>query len=181
MVAGTRFTARVFPFEYKVFFICCADGTEGDVQDRGAHGASNCDTDPSRYRPALCRWDSVNGSQQLVGDIADMRITYDGVVPNLVQSQERRFRELAGTVPTTAAWVTQRGYWSYAQSAQIELLATTADEVRAADAPPTGNAAIDSLGKDLPSDRRLYAAFTTSVALRVRTPWVVAPSWRAAQ
>jgi hypothetical protein len=177
--ARQRPRAQVFPFEFKVLFVCCYDSGTGNISGRSNTGTSACDVaaNASRYRPALCRWDTALRSQQLVADIADMRVTYDGVLdPSeaLATSPEQRFGDITNQV-TNASWVSTRGYWPNVQSARIELLATAPDEVRSAAAPPTDATSANALGHGLPADRRIYKAFTTTIALRVRSPWVVTP------
>lgn len=167
---GTRLRARTFPFEYGVFYVCCTDSKEGTIQERSA--VNNCSTKPERYRPALCRWSTRSGAQQLVSDVADMRVVYDGYVDG--QGSER-FLDLAGAVPD-AAWVSARGYWDRVDSARIQLLATTGEEVRTEAALPNpGATALPDLGYGLPADRRMYQTFDVTTAIRSNALWYRQP------
>ena len=180
-VPGARIRARVFPFEYKVFFVCCSD-TSGITIVPRVSGESKCD-DPAlaeRYRPALCVWDRGwdQPTQQMVPEIADMRVTYDGILdPNdpAATGSETRFSELAGTVPT-AQWVTSKGNWPNVHSAFVELLVTSPEAVKSVAAAPNPAAqGAEDLGYGLANDRRHYQVFNTAVALRARAPWAVPP------
>jgi hypothetical protein len=165
---GTTLRARVFPFEYSVYYVCCMDGRGGDIQQGGA--VNNCNTNPDRYRPALCRWSASAGAQQYVSDVADLRVTYDGYTG---QVGGPRFLDGAGVV-TDAAWVTAQDSWDRVDSARVQVLATTAEEVRTEAAVPNPNATgATDLGYGLPGDRRIYESFDVTTAIRAITPWVV--------
>lgn len=169
---GTRLRARVFPFEYDVFYVCCMDSKEGTIQEGTA--VNNCNTNPVRYRPTLCRWSTSTAPpvQQLVSDLADMRVVYDGYVDG---PGSERLLDLAGAVPD-AAWVSALGYWDRVDSARIQLLATTGEEVRAEAALPNPAAtAIQDLGFGLPADRRTYQTFDVTTAIRSSAPWYLQP------
>lgn len=169
---GTSLRARVFPFEYGVFYVCCMDSKEGTIQEGTA--VNNCSTKPERYRPALCRWSTSTTPpvQQLVSDVADMRVVYDGYVDG--QGSER-FLDLAGAVPD-AAWVSARGDWDRVDSTRIQLLATTGEEVRTEAALPNpGATALQDLGYGLPADRRMYETFDVTTAIRSTALWYLQP------
>ncbi|MGE5155729.1 MAG: hypothetical protein ACM3ST_17175 [Bdellovibrio bacteriovorus] len=167
---GTTLRARVFPFEYSVFYVCCMDSRYGTIQEGGA--VNNCNTNPSRYRPAMCRWSASAGAQQTVSDVADMRVTYDGFVD---QVGGARLLDLAGAV-TDAAWVSAQGHWGRVDSARIQILATTAEEVRIEVAVPNPSASTAAdLGYGLAADRRIYHAFDVTAAIRSSSPWFLPP------
>ncbi len=175
---GTTFRARVFPFEYKAYFVCCMDNRTGDIQTDNR--VDNCGTDPDRYRPALCRWTASDGStQQLIADVADMRVTFDGPVdPSDAaisdSSTQTRFLDLPGVVPD-AAWVDARGYWDRVTSARVEILTTSNVEARSEPSAPTTATTANDLGYGLAADRRVYGVFAVTVAIRSHAPWFVAP------
>ncbi len=139
--------ARVFPYDFRVYFICCVSKTDGKRQIGGDVGM--CTTDPVDFRPSLCRWSaSAADTQSLTMDVADMRVTYDG------QTGETRFSEPASTVTTN-------NLWDRVHSARVELLVTSDDEVRTKSALPSQavtNSTRD-LGQGMDSDRRLYLDF----------------------
>lgn len=182
---GTTIRARVFPFEYKVFYVCCVDTRDGTIQSGGA--TANCGTAPARYRPAICRWstsDCPACAQQLVLDVADMRVVYDGVLDaaaELARDEDfdatttARFSDLAAN--PDAKWVNDFGYWNRVDSAKVQLLATSMETVRSAPALPTaaivGAAAASGIGSGLPADRRIYELFEVTVAARAISPWYV--------
>lgn len=181
-VPGTRIRARVFPFDYRIFFVCCVDASkigsgDGSISAR-AGGASKCDdaTKADIFRPALCRWDPIDATQQLVPEVADMQITYDGELPRTDgerSSTVTRFSDMTSSVPT-ASWVTANGYWAEVHSANVELLVTGVESVKRVDSAPNPDAsAAGDLGYGLASDRRYYQPFSTVIALRVRAPWWV--------
>jgi hypothetical protein len=59
-------------------------------------------------------------------------------------------------------------------SARIQILATTAEEVRTEAALPAPEASDPwDLGYRLPADRRIYQAFDVTVAIRASSPWFV--------
>lgn len=161
---GTTLRARVFPFEYSVYYVCCMDNRTGTLQE--GNGLSKCATDPGRYRPMLCRWSASSGAQQYVSDVADLRVTFDG---SLGSWGGPRFPDGAD-----AAWVTAQDHWDRVDSARIQILATTAEEVRTAAAAPnlkvTGTS---DLGYGLAADRRIYEPFEATAAIRSNTPWYV--------
>jgi hypothetical protein len=156
---GKTIRPRVFPFDFRVYFICCVDKKNGDHQVRDKVG--ECTTNPVGFRPSLCRWSaSAEDTQSLTMDVADLRVTYDG------QDGATRFSEPPATV-------TANNHWGRVASARVELLVTSDDEVRRADALPS-LAAPNSprlLGQDLEADRRLYEAFNATVAIRSLAPW----------
>lgn len=188
-VPGARIRARAFPFDYRVFFVCCADTTDTDPDSPGLAtrdaGASSCD-DPDqsdRYRPALCRWDPVTegGVSQFAPEIADMRITYDGRLDrddaDYSDDPETGLVTLFSDVTETvadASWVTANDYWGQAHAAHVEILVASAEPARTEAATPRPEAtAVGDLGYGLAADRRYYQAFSTVIALRVNNPWDV--------
>jgi hypothetical protein len=101
-----------------------------------------------------------------------MRVVYDGYVDG---PGSERFLDLAGAVPD-AAWVSARGYWDRVDSARIQLLATTGEEVRTEVALPNPRAtALQDLGFGLPADRRMYQSFDVTTAIRSSAPWYLQP------
>jgi hypothetical protein len=165
---GATIRARVFPFEYQVFYVCCT--RDGSVQT--GNSVQRCNTDPDQYRPALCRWSTSteNESRQLVTDVVDMRVTYDGTEGG------QRFLDL--TESPDAAWVLGRrggqGAWDAVDTVRVELLVTNGDQVLdKATQPPLLNAL--PVGAGVPDDRRLYTRFEVSVATRSSSPWYVKP------
>lgn len=178
--SAPTYKAQVFPFRYQAFYICCVDTRDGSLQT--GTDVDGCRTAPNRYRPSLCTWElgSRNGSQSVVLNIADMRITYtgdrdgDGRIDFTADDEK--------PIPT-ADWVTSVNAWSGVSAAKIELLvASDNDHLRAVAGaaspskttwPPT--TADDRLGNGMPFDRRLYQRFVTNVALRARTPWYLSP------
>jgi hypothetical protein len=59
-------------------------------------------------------------------------------------------------------------------SARIQVLATTAEEVRTEAAVPNPDAAgASDLGYGLPADRRIYHAFDVTAAIRAITSWSI--------
>jgi len=161
---GTTIRARIFPFEYKVYYICCADTVDtDDARIQVDSDVDNCKTggDASQYRPALCRWSSENGgsTRQLVGDIADMQVTYSGV------NGATAFHDLdADDVDD----------WSAVQSIRVQLLATNGEEVLSAAASPGDCCAnAGDLGAGMADDRRAYQVFSLTVAARASSPWFV--------
>jgi len=169
LAAAPRNRARLYPFEYKVMFVCCMDRDTGTIQS-GAGDVALCNTDSVRYRPALCRWSTAaNGTtSQLVADVADMRVTYDGTDNT---SGKRRFREL--TENPDAAWVDARGLWDSVDSLRIQLLTTWDEQVLAEESRPNGwrDNQPGDLGFGMDADRRLYQAFDVTAATRSRTKW----------
>lgn len=166
---GTTLRARVFPFEYSVFYVCCMDSRTGGIQEGGP--VSNCNTNPGRYRPALCRWSTSTGAQQYVSDVVDMRVTFDGYDGS---GGGTRFLDSPGEV-TDAAWVSARGYWDRVDSARIQILATTAEEVRTEAASPIQTAQATDLGYGLATDRRIYQPFDVTTAIRSSVSWYLRP------
>ncbi len=184
---GATVRARVFPFDLRVYFVCCMDQTTGSLQTRVA----NCDRDPGRYRPALCRWSASRGTTaSLAIDVADMRVTYEGRLdPSSPEVKDRntqvRFGDLntgtadgedgeaqAAMLPS-AAWVQARGLWDQVASVRVEILVTGGTEVRATDAAAAlaASRARTGLGAGISADKRLYEVFDTSIAIRARAPW----------
>lgn len=169
---GATLRARVLPFEYEVYYICCVDSREGAVQEGGA--VSSCGSEPDRYRPTLCRWSTGTSPhvQQLVSDVADLRVTYDGYAD---PSSGVRFLDLPGVIPD-AAWVSQSGNWDRVDSARVQVLATAAESVRTSTAAPAPEAlAPGDLGYGLTPDRRIYKPFEVTVAIRSSSLWFVGP------
>jgi type IV pilus assembly protein PilW len=167
LVAGTHNRSMVFPFAFRIYYVCCMDSNTGNL----AGNAASCRVPSTRFRPTLCEWSAARGdSQQLVTDIADMRVTYivdtdgDGI-PDLYPSEDA----------STAQDITAGGDWPNVFGAQIELLAATADEVRKEDASPWDDdwpgAGGDRLGEGLADDGKQYSRFVTTVAFRALTPW----------
>jgi hypothetical protein len=170
--SGTTLRARVFPFEFSVFYLCCVDSRDGAIETGSA--VDSCDAPSSRYRPALCRWSTstIPRVQQLVFDVADMRVTYDGFVD---QVGGPRLLDLADDV-TDAAWISAQGYWGRVDSARIQILATTAEEVRTEASVPNPSAyTAADLGYGLAADRRIYHAFDVTAAIRSSSPWFLPP------
>lgn len=167
---GTTLRARVFPFHYSVHYLCCVDSKEGTIQERSAVG--KCGTQPTRYRPGLCRWSTRTNPpvQQLVSDVADLRLTFDG---SIGPPGGQRFLDRG--VVTDAAWVSGQGYWDRVDSVRVQLLATTGEEVRAEASSPNPEALVPTdLGSGLPKDRRIYQILDVTTALRASAPWYVA-------
>jgi len=173
---GTSIRARVFPFEYRVYYICCMDTGTGEIQENNARG--HCAASPARYRPALCRWSTTDGAQQFVSDVADMRVTYDGELDASVEKAKsgsfnsastKRFSDMSDIAD--ALWVDGRGYWGKVDSARVELLATSTDEVRPTTASPVAASNSNNIGYQLGADRRLYQVFDITVATRASSPW----------
>lgn len=158
---GPSNRARVYPFEYRVFFVCCMDSDDGTVQ-LGAANVDNCNTDSDRYRPALCRWSTATDGEtrQLVADVADMRVSYSGTVGTT------QFRDLGADAVAD---------WSGVDSIRVQLLATWGEQVLIEPARP--NNWRDNQGGDLgfgmAEDRRLYQSFDLTVATRASVPWYV--------
>jgi type IV pilus assembly protein PilW len=149
--------ARVFPFDFKVYFICCVNKQDGSLQVDG--NVDNCTEDPVDYRPSLCRWSTAAAeTQSLTMDVADLRVTYDGL---------GGFSEPPATVTA----------WDRVSSARIELLVTSGEAVRRESALPSlaAPASPRGLGVGLDPDRRLYETFTATVAIRSRAPWYPSP------
>jgi len=154
--------ARLFPFDFKVYFICCVK-QDGSLQDGG--NVANCTRDPVNYRPSLCRWSTAAAeTQSLTMDVADLRVTYDG------QNGATFFSEPPATV-------TAEQRWDRVSSARIELLVTSGEAVRRESALPSlaAPASPRELGVGLDADRRLYEAFNATVAIRSRAPWYPSP------
>ena len=166
LAGGPTIRARVYPFEYKVFFICCMDADTGDLQTGDA--VQQCNDTPERYRPALCRWSTENNggeTRQLVADVVDMRVTYNG------SSGDNRFR---GVNATTAE---AQDFWSGVDSLEVRLLTTWEDDVLVEPNDWEGRGAAD-LGFGLNADaddrdRRLYQTFELTVATRASALWYV--------
>jgi hypothetical protein len=185
-VPAPLFRARLYPFSYKVFYVCCVDIDTGELQTGSGVGrcaSDNSRYDPDRYRPSLCVWDAARGnSQPVVSDIADMRVAFSGDADN--DGTMDFFASQSNPIPN-AAWVTQQRAWPGVRSASVELLVATGDggirlspaAPASADWPPNDGSGIDSdtLGYGLPEDRRRYERFQVNVAMRPRTPWTIAP------
>jgi len=174
-VAVPRYRARVSPFHYRAYYVCCIDGAAGRLQVGDER--HNCAASPDRYRPSLCMWELGADSQSLVSDVADLRVTYTGDLNG--DWQPDFFAHDEEPVPTPA-WVSLNDAWAGVSAARIELLIASAQSnlrqssgaVPPAKAswPPAGDHS-DRLGSDLAADRRLYHRFVANVALRSRTPW----------
>jgi len=166
IAASPRNRARIYPFTYKAMFICCMDRDTGDIQS-GAANVAHCNTDPVRYRPSLCRWSTAAGgsTSQLVADVADMRVTYDGTSGN------QRLRAM--TDNPDAAWVETQGLWDSVDSLRVELLTTWDEEVLSEVSRPSGwrDGHAEDLGFGMDEDRRIYQAFDLTAATRSRTKW----------
>lgn len=183
-VAQPVHRATVYPFSYDLYYVCCVDTKNRRIQ-AGA-GVGHCqvgddgDDDFDRYRPSLCVWSMEDGdSQALITDVADMRLTYSGVLSDGTSYHAHD----TGTLHT-AAWVSTNKAWSRVRSAAVELLLATEQSgvvsrpmVPAKDHwPPntgTGNIADDTLGKGLPADSRRYQRFLINVAMRASIPWSI--------
>ena len=178
---GPVYKAQVFPLRYSAYYICCVDAQQGDIEDTEG-GVANCTANPERYRPSLCLWDISAGTESLVLDVADLRVTYTGDLDG--DWMPDYFADDVGTVHT-AAWVSARNAWAGVSGANVELLvASGEDGVRTQPGsaspaksswPPNigdgGELDADTLGQGLPADRRLYERFVINVALRSRTRW----------
>jgi hypothetical protein len=109
-------------------------------------------------------------SRQLVNDIADLRITYNG------DADGDRAIDFFNA---DAATVTGAGNWPNVYSAQIELLATSENtnvsQTGASPSDPRWPGGNDRLGVGLAADGRLYDRFAFTVALRTRAPWYAQP------
>jgi len=188
-IAQTVHRASVYPFSYNVYYICCVDTDQRRLQTgKAVTQCSDDDSDLDRYRPSLCAWSlEVGRSEVLINDVADMRVTYTGDLND--DGTLDFFADDISPVPT-AAWVTARnggaGAWTNVRSAAVELLiasgqdhVVTTSKVPADDAwPPSsgnGTIAIDTLGKGMPADTRLYQRFVINVAMRASTPWYIDP------
>jgi type IV pilus assembly protein PilW len=141
--------AMVMPFDFQIYFICSSNTAP-----------------PESTRSALCRWRPSDGVQELVPDVVDMRVTY----------HEDRDGDGKPDALFTANAVND---WANVYSAQVELLTASAEEVRSQTATVSDESwpgsGADRLGAGRPDDRRLYARFAFTVALRTRAPWYVAP------
>ena len=162
--------ARVIPFDYRVFFICCMDQDTGEAQS-GSGTVANCISNPVQYRPALCRWSATSGTAVIATDIADLRAVYDGRLDPSSTGDPVRFGETY-TVPT-AAVVQQHHLWDRVYSVRVELLVTGGDAVRATDVSPAlaAPASTTGLGSGMADDKRLYETFSSTIAIRSRTSW----------
>jgi hypothetical protein len=174
--------ATIYPFSYDVYYVCCVDTRNRRIQTDAGVGrcrfGDSGDDDFDRYRPSLCVWSMEGGdSQSLITDVADVRLTYSGVLPD-----GTGYHAHDTSVVHTAAWVSANNGWSRVRSASLELLLTTEQSgvVREAVAPArndwppnTGNGDIadDTLGKGLPADNRRYQRFLVNVAMRASIPW----------
>ncbi len=99
--------ATVYPFSYDVYYVCCVDTNNRRIQT--GSGVGHCqvgdggDDDFDRYRPSLCVWSMEDGdSQALITDVADMRLTFSGVLSDGTSYHAHD----TGTVHT-AAWVSR--------------------------------------------------------------------------
>ena len=162
--------ARVIPFDYRVFFSCCMNQQDGQIQS-GTAGVANCGTTPLQYRPGLCRWSANSGTAMIAFDIADLRVRYEGRLDPTSAGTPVRFSD---TYPLpNAAKVQEKKLWDRVYSARVELLVTSSDPVRTSDVlpvPPTTKTA-DNLGWNMAADRWLYQTFSTTIAIRSRSPW----------
>jgi type IV pilus assembly protein PilW len=164
-IPGVANRASVYPFDYRVYYICCTDTANGGL----AGNPASCRAVSTRFRPSLCVWGANSGmSQQLVNDIADLRITYNGDADG---------DGMIDFFNADAATVTAAGNWPNVYSAEIELLATSEDtNVSQTGANPSDSrwpGGDDRLGAGLAADGRLYDRFAFTVALRTRAPWYV--------
>lgn len=161
---GTTIRARLYPFEYNVYYICCMDTDDGQIEVGG--DVDNCRVgDARRYRPALCRWSSANNrpnsrvapTRQMISDVADMRLTYSGTHGSTL------FYNLdADDVPD----------WGAVNRIRVQLLATHGEQVlRELASPNRGRS--DDLGAGMADDRRFYQAFEVTIAIRSNSPWFV--------
>ena len=191
-VPGPSIRARVFPFDFRVYFICCVDQETGETQDTADNVTKNCrafkmeegaskpnDTyDPVKFRPALCRWSASNQKvESLVMDVADLRVTYDGALNLGLQTPtgettkkvtQQRLRDKAGDALVDADWMTTNNYWDRVDTVRIQLLATSTDEVGTAKRQYSGG---NSLGDGLPDDRRIYEPIGLTVTTRATSDW----------
>lgn len=166
---GTSPRARVMPFDYRVFFICCMNQTTGEALSSISSG-EKCNSDT--YRPALCRWSATSATAVVATDIADLRVLYDGRLDRSSTGAPRRFAD-SYSLPT-AATVQSNKLWDRVYSARVQLLVTGGEAVRTSDASP--GLAVPSpnateLGKNMDADKRLYEVFSSTIAMRSRTPW----------
>jgi hypothetical protein len=189
MTSHPLYRATVYPFSYDAYYVCCLHTNDRSIQsgsdvDRCTEEGSDFD----RYRPSLCVWSAEDGqSRAVVTNVADLRVTYTGDEDG---DGELDFHA-DDTAPTpTAAWVSSanggRGAWAGVRAAALEVLVATgrdnvgtASKLPASDAWPPGTGegvmAGDTLGADLPADKRLYRRLVVNVAMRARTPWYIAP------
>ena len=185
-VAQPVHRATVYPFSYDAYYVCCVDTTNRRIQsgvDVGrCHVGDGGDANDDRYRSSLCVWSMEDDdSQALINDVADMRVTFSGALPDgrVYHAHE------TGTVHS-AAWVSRNDAWSRVRSASVELLIATDQRSVAGQAkapardswPPNagnGGVADDTLGAGLSADDRLYQRFLINVAMRASTPWSLGP------
>lgn len=166
LAGGPTIRARVYPFEYKVFFVCCMDSDTGELQ--AGDDVAQCNDTPERFRPALCRWSTENNggeARQIVADVVDMRVTYNGTFDG------NRFRGL------TATTAENQDLWSGVDSLEVRLLTTWEDDVLV---EPNNweDRVATKLGFGMNSDdgdrdRRLYQTFELTVATRSSALWYV--------
>lgn len=181
---GKPYRASVHPLRYSVFYVCCTDSRSGALMT--ATAVDKCDSEPGRYRPALCAWDLHRRgtqrriSQVVVPDAADMRITFG------TASDVSSPFSVDDTSPLpTATWVTTNARWPDVSAVHVEVLVAGAtDHRKTVDGdrkpvdigwPPNDAKATepntDTLGFSLAADSRLYQRFTIDLALRSRTSW----------
>jgi len=171
--------ARVYPFDFKVFFIGCVDQETGSALPTKDYDIDKCTSGTStRFRPALGYWSaSTDKTAILLMDIADMRVTYDGSIDlGLTASQRTRQRlsDKAGSSVVDAAWVATNRAWDQVDSIRIELLAASTDEVSSNNRKYTDNYTISTgIGAALTEDRRVYQAIRVTVATRATSDWYV--------
>lgn len=178
-----RYRARVFPFRYRVYYVCCVDRDSGRLQV-GTAELARCVDRPHRYRPALCEWRIGGGhSQALIGGIADLRVTYTGDRDG--DRQPDYFAGDSDPIPS-AHWVSAQDLWGGVLGARVELLTvSSADGLRSSPRAPArahwppndggaggaGGIHPDTLGAGMAADRRLYQRFVLDAALRTAAPW----------
>jgi prepilin-type N-terminal cleavage/methylation domain-containing protein len=182
-VAQPVHRAAVYPFSYDVYYVCCVDTNNRRIQTGAGVGhcrESDGGEDFDRYRPSLCIWSMEDGdSQALVTDVADMRLTFSGVLPD-----GTAYHAHDSDTVHTAAWVSGNNGWSRVRSASVELLLATEQRGVVSQAmapagdnwpPNTGNGDIsdDTLGTGLPADGRRYQRFLINVAMRASIPWSI--------
>ncbi|HYN77545.1 MAG TPA: hypothetical protein VES73_07120 [Lamprocystis sp. (in: g-proteobacteria)] len=186
MATGRTYRARVFPFDYKVFFICCVDQATGLAEDT-AGGVANCaSTDANiskQFRPSLCRYSaSDNETESLVLDIADLRATYDGWQDGAMRAGLEGSPEVTNphvrlsslTAVPDAGWINDasRRYWDRVDTIRIQLLAASAEEIPTPQPRPyTSSTDTQVLGQGIPADRRLYQDFGFVIADRALSTW----------
>lgn len=180
---GPSIRARVYPFDMRVFFICCVDQDDGGVQSTtGTVDYCNPAADgyaPDRYRPALCRWSaSDRATRSLVLDVADLRATYDGSL-DLPSTRCRRNKDnthnrlmdwVGANETADAAWIQSYDCWDRVDTVRVELLFVSPEDISTGPVRQF-NTTGAGLGAYLPADRRLYESVRFNVVTRSTNRW----------